>query len=408
MHGNIAFVQVGHELAAQAGGQHYRAQHGQRGHGHHQSAHCHGLAHQTLITITQRAHGAMLFLLHRIPEQQGDTGRNKGHRQQHGASQCNHNGHGHGVEHLPFNTGQREDRQVHRRNDKHAKQGRTDHFPCRGKDNIQPRTLPQSLARHLRLAETPQTVLHDDNGAIHQQTEVQRPETHQVGTDPGLHHASDRHQHGDRNDCSRQQGCPDIAQQQEQDHDHQQRAFQQILLNRLQGLVDQPGAVIHRRCGYPFRQARLDFLQLLAHRAGDGTAVLTHQHEHRAHHHFTTILGSRPSAQLQPFFHTGHIFQPQACAAVGAQRGVRQRLQRGHLAGHAHQPLRPVLLNEADTPVLVIGLDRSNHLLLCHSRRQQASRVNGDQDLALVAANGIDLHHTGHTQQLWANDPVMY
>ncbi len=61
------------------------------------------------------------------------------------------------------------------------------------------------------------------------------------------HHAGDGEQHGQRNDAGRDEGRPEVAQDQEQDDDDQQRAFEQVLLDRPDRGLDQLGAVVDRR-----------------------------------------------------------------------------------------------------------------------------------------------------------------
>ena len=63
---------------------------------------------------------------------------------------------------------------------------------------------------------------------------------------PPLPHADGGHQHGDRDDQRGDQRRAEIAEQQEQHHDDQQRAFGEVVRDRLDRGVDQLGAVEHR------------------------------------------------------------------------------------------------------------------------------------------------------------------
>jgi hypothetical protein len=73
---------------------------------------------------------------------------------------------------------------------------------------------------------------------------------------PVLHHAGDRHQHGERNHRSGDQRCAQVAQQQEQHGDHQQRAFGQVLLHGCDGAIDQRRAVVDRCARTPSGKVR--------------------------------------------------------------------------------------------------------------------------------------------------------
>ena len=79
--------------------------------------------------------------------------------------------------------------------------------------------------------EAPQTILNDDDGAVDDEPEVERTETHQVSGDPALHHAGDGEQHRKRNTGRRKQRRAQVAEQQEQNGDDQERAFEKILLH---------------------------------------------------------------------------------------------------------------------------------------------------------------------------------
>ena len=91
-----------------------------------------------------------------------------------------------------------------------------------------------------------QAVLGDDDRAIDDQAEVERAEAHQVGADPALPHADGGHQHGKRNDQRGDHRGAEIAEQQEQHRDDQQRAFGEVVRHGGDGGVDELGAVEHR------------------------------------------------------------------------------------------------------------------------------------------------------------------
>ena len=91
-----------------------------------------------------------------------------------------------------------------------------------------------------------EAVLDDDHGAVDDDAEVDRAEAHQVGADPALHHAGDGEQHRQRDDAGGDERGADVAEHQEQHGDHQQRAFDQVLLDGLDGGLDQAGAVVDR------------------------------------------------------------------------------------------------------------------------------------------------------------------
>ncbi|MCY1412001.1 hypothetical protein D9M71_273970 [compost metagenome] len=97
-------------------------------------------------------------------------------------------------------------------------------------------------------------ILDDHHRAIDDDAEVQRAEAHQVGADLVAEHAGEGKQHRQRNDHRGDQRGADVAEEQEQNHDHQDRAFDQVLLHRGNGFIDQIGAVIDRHRADPGRQ----------------------------------------------------------------------------------------------------------------------------------------------------------
>ena len=91
-----------------------------------------------------------------------------------------------------------------------------------------------------------QTVLHHDHGTVDDQAKIDGAQAHQIATDPVGRHAGEREQHAQWDDRGGDQGGTEVAQQGEQHHDHQQRAFEQVFLHRGDGFFDQRGAIVHR------------------------------------------------------------------------------------------------------------------------------------------------------------------
>ena len=162
-------------------------------------------------------------------------------------SKCHQHGQRHRREHLAFDPGQGEDRQVDDRDDHRAEQARLDHFAGSFDDGLQ--ALPQRKQTSLPalpIGKQSEAVLDDDDGAVDDDAEVDRAEAHQVGADPRLHHAGDGEQHRQRNHAGGDDRGADVSEDQKQHGDHQQRALDQVLLDGLDGGLDQAGAVVDR------------------------------------------------------------------------------------------------------------------------------------------------------------------
>jgi hypothetical protein len=115
----------------------------------------------------------------------------------------------------------------------------------------------------LPFGEAAQRILDDDDRAIDDQPEIERAQAHQIARDAEPVHARCRHQHGDRDDRGGDERRADIAEQQEQHDDDEQRAFDQVLLDRRDGRIDQLGAVIDRLGEHVGRQRLVDLVELL-------------------------------------------------------------------------------------------------------------------------------------------------
>src|SRR5258708_4386664 len=98
----------------------------------------------------------------------------------------------------------------------------------------------------LSVSQTSHTVFDDHNGTIYDDPEVQCAKAHQVGTDTSVDHAREGKQHGERDHHRGDDGRANVAQEQEQHHDHQDGALHQVLSNRADGLVHQVCTVVDR------------------------------------------------------------------------------------------------------------------------------------------------------------------
>jgi hypothetical protein len=85
--------------------------------------------------------------------------------------------------------------------------------------------IPRSV---LGLGEPPDAVLDDDDGAVDDQSEIERAEAHQVPADAAAGHADEREQHRERNHERRQERGAGVPEQQEEDRDHEQRALEEV------------------------------------------------------------------------------------------------------------------------------------------------------------------------------------
>src|SRR3990167_2376849 len=268
-----------------------------------------------------------------------------------------------------------------------------------------PRQWPTVV--RLCMGKAPYAVLNDHHGAIDDDAEVQRSQAHQVGAHLVLDHTREGEEHRQGDDHCRDDGGADVAQKEEQDHDHENRALQQVLLHRADGFVNKHGTVVDGHRVYPLWEALVDFQHLLVHRLRDGPAVLTDQHEHRAEDHFAPVVGCGTGAQLSANAHLCHVAHAHRNTIGTAQDHVANVFQRFDLTGRANEVLLAALFDIARAHVAVIAVQRSDYILQCHAQGCQSFWDGCNLVLLGKATNGVDLGHAWNISQLWLDDPVL-
>ena len=180
--GDVALIEVRHELTAHLRGGEC-SDHDQEQRRRPPTSHRMRRARRQhwLIGAPHGAHQSIFTFADASADEKRDRGGHESQRQQQCGRQGEHDGDGHRVEHLPFDARQREDRQIDDQDDDDAEYARPDHLPrCFAHDDQALRKSRKSTSSRLLLAEPAQAVLDDDHGAIDDQAEVQRAQTHQV------------------------------------------------------------------------------------------------------------------------------------------------------------------------------------------------------------------------------------
>ena len=404
----VALIEIGCKLAAHARGQQQAQGNDDAGRRQHHCWCMHDLVQHRRIGTARPLHQTVFLLCHLLAHEQRNRGRDEGDRQQHGTQQRDHHRQRHGVEHLSFHTGKRKNGQIDHHDDELTEQQRTPCLPGCRKHFLETFAAGQrSACCCLGMGQTAHAVLHDHHRAINDDAEVQRPKAHQIGADAHLHHAREGEQHGQRNDERRDQRCPQIAQKQEQDRHDQRRPFDQVLLDRGNGLIHQIGAVVHRHGLHAGRQAFVDHLHALMHRLRHGTAVLANQHEHRTQHHFATVVRGSPRTQLATQAHIGQIAHANRLALCRAHDDFANIGNTPHLSRCADQILLALAFDIAGTHIGVVALQRCDDIGQREAIGRQLLRLGRHQIFLGEAANGIDLSHSRHIAQLGLDDPVL-
>ena len=174
------------------------------------------------------------------PKAEGRKQRHHRQREQQRARQSRTHRDRHGPKHAPFQALQEQDRQVDRDDDDHGECHRAGHFlggvPHRFKRRLAAVLLLQPVDR----------VLHHHHRSVHDHSEIDRAQAHQVRADAEQAHAQKADQHRERNDRGRDQRSPQIAEKQEQHDGHQHKALEQVLLDGVDRAVDHEGLIVER------------------------------------------------------------------------------------------------------------------------------------------------------------------
>src|SRR5690606_29335119 len=127
---------------------------------------------------------------------------------------------------------------------------------------------------------------HDNHSSIHNQSEIQGSQAHQVTTHTKGVHQDYRQQHRQWNDRSYEQSCPKIAQKQHQHKNHDQSPLQQVSGYGTDGIVYHFGTVQKSINHNTFGQRFLDLGNAFFDVFDDFVAVFAFQHHHYRSRYF--------------------------------------------------------------------------------------------------------------------------
>ena len=148
------------------------------------------------------------------PKCHGREQRDHRESQQQRTGQGGAHGDGHGAKHASFQALQEQDRQVDRDDDDDGER----HGPRYFVSGVAHR-FKRRLAAML-LFEAMHGVLHHDDSAVDNHSEIDGAQAHQVGADAEQSHAEEADQHGERNDRGCDQGRAQVAKEQQQNDGH--------------------------------------------------------------------------------------------------------------------------------------------------------------------------------------------
>ncbi len=347
-----------------------------------------------------------VFVLHRIAQQ----GRHQRQRQQDRAEQGKSQSERHRREYLPFHALEGEDRHKGQNDDELGKQdgpaqlypGLFDQVdaPAVGMVLRQGIRLGQGQLHHQRLDQHHRTI--DDD------TEVHRTERNEVGGNAACVHQDESEQQGQRDDgCHRQRRIP-VAQEQNEDGDHQYRTDNQVLGDGMYRMFDQVGTVVVRHDLHAGRQLVRHlvepFLERLHHLGG----VLPLGHLHDALHDIVVVVerhhaGARASADD----HIADVAHQHGLAVFGGDHDTRDVLQTLEQADAAQHQCLIAALQDAAADIAAVRIDRLRHLVDAHAVFAQQEGIDVNLVFLHRAAEAHHIRHTRHLAQCRTQHPVL-
>ena len=208
----------------------------------------------------------------------------------------------------------------------------------------------------LLLGKASERVLDDDDRTIDDQAKVERAEAHEVRRHAEAQHPKAGQHHRDRNDSRGNQRGAKVAEQQEQ-HDHnEERAFAQVLCDRLDCRIDQRGAVEHRLHHHVGRQRSIDLLQTIGDRGRDVAAVLADAHDRSADNNFGAVLRRRAHPDRLSCADARNLIERDGHALPGCDNGTRKFVGITHQRVGTDRQALAIAIDEAAAHARIVAL----------------------------------------------------
>lgn len=264
------------------------------------------------------------------------------------------------------------------------------------------------MPRFWRLYRWGEDTLHDHDRPVDDDAEVDGSEAHQVGRDAEQPHEDEGEEHRERDDRRHDQSGADVAQEENQDEEDDDRPFDQVADHGRDVAVDELRAVQIGADGDPFGQHLLDFghpiLQLPGHHVGVGAL----EHHGDAADAFALAVACHGAEALgRPELHGGHVADVDRDAAAVGHDDLADVVERRDHAFRADVVGAVHLFDVAAARVLVVAAQGLEDV--ADGDVERVERIGIDRHLILleVAAEAVDLDDSGDSRQLPLDDPVL-
>jgi len=336
-----------------------------------------------------------------------ERGRDRHHRerQQERAGQRKHDRQRDRDEQLALEPLQREQRHEHDDDDQHPRRDGLQDLAHRSKNDVDQRR------RHARslLTEIGDDVLDDDHQRVdqHPDGDGKAAEAHQIGGHADCAHDDQGDDDGQREAQGDDQGSSPIAEEQQQQADHNDGGFGERAHDRTHGTPDQPASVIEDVDGNAFRQRRLELRQTPADVAHELAGIGAAQAEHESLDRLAAAVGSdgavaceRADANAGDVAHSGR--RP----VVSVDDDRADVVDGANAALDAYERAVLALVDAAGALVAAVRRDRAPERFGRDAAGCEGCVDGHDFEGADIAAERIDIGHARHGAQRRPDHPV--
>src|SRR5262249_34371813 len=293
---------------------------------------------------------------------------------------------------------EREDRQERHRDDEQTEEQRWPNLDRRLDDHLSPGLVSRSALQVLV-----RVLDHDDRGIDHRADgNGNAAEAHDVGTQAQRVHAEICDQYAKRQGDDRHERAADVKEKHKADEGDDGALLDQRSLERIDGAVDEVGAVVDRFDGHALGQARRDLGETVLDVADHGQRVFAKPLQRYAGNDlaFSVHLGDT-AALVGREFDPCHVLEQHRHAAFALNDDLLEVEQALDIAAAAHRELGFRELDRPPADIHVAGAQRFANPGQRNAERLQPSRID---DHAVLLDETPDAGDFGNALRL--GDPV--
>ena len=247
------------------------------------------------------------------------------------------------------------------------------------------------VERRHALLDVAVNVLHHHNGVVDHEADAehQRKQREQIDRIAERHqrdhHADERKRNGD----DRNEGRTQIAEKEENHHDHDRRRFGERLGDLVDRGADEGGRIVGDRGSQAGRQLALDARHDRAHAVDHGQRIGLRRAIDADEHGLEAVEDRRGIDALRSELDFRDVAEPHQRVAVGRDHQLPERLGAVERGQRVDADLGVVAFDLAGRGGEVVGGERRSHVVRGHPERRHAGRVEPDAHGEGLAAENL-------------------